>query len=324
MGENATLNIREGHQGGYQGNHQGSHWNKGKALESISKTICKCINQLTSGTSSSKQHVPQASSQCEADSKEDEDVVGAFSHQCSTISHRVIEKGEVSLKNVEKEEPKPRVCKTKGLMYIDVKINGKPIKAMVDTSATHNHLASPEVECIGLVLEKGSGKVKAINSVAQPIAGVAKSMLIKVGPFEGRTNLSAVQMDDFKLILGLEFLRDTKTTVLPFSDSLMMMGSKPCVIPTLVGKMGEKSVSAMQFSKGFKRNEPSFLCTLHLEEIEEATDPIPKPVRKHLQEFEDVMPEELPRRLPPRRAIDHEIELIPRVSGHPIACLNLS
>ncbi|CAA2959043.1 Hypothetical predicted protein [Olea europaea subsp. europaea] len=130
-------------------------------------------------------------------------------------------------------------------MYIDVKINEKPIRAMVDIGATHNYLACTEVERLELVLEKGSEKVKAINSAAQPIARVAKSVLIKVGAFEGRTNLSAVQMDDFKLILGLKFLRDIKTAVLPYSDSLMMMGNKPCVIPTQVGRMGKKSISAM-------------------------------------------------------------------------------
>ncbi|XP_022888965.1 uncharacterized protein LOC111404384 [Olea europaea var. sylvestris] len=182
------------------------------------------------------------------------------------------------------EEAKARICRAKGLMYIDVKINGKPIRAMVDTGATHIYLACIEVERLGLVLEKGSGKVKAINSTAQPIAGVVKSVLIKAGPFEGRTNLSAVQMDDFKLILGLEFLWDTKTAVLPYSDSLMMMGNKPCVIPTQVGRM---------------------------EEIEEANGPIPKPVKRLIQEFEDIMPDELPKKLPPRKTIDHEIELIP-------------
>ncbi|KAL2476402.1 Uncharacterized protein Adt_37138 [Abeliophyllum distichum] len=108
-----------------------------------------------------RQKVADASSHCEADSEESEDFVGAFSHRCSTISHQVIEKGEVSQKKVEKEELKSRVCKAKDLMYIDMRINGKPIKAMVDIGATHNYLASPEVECIGLVLEKGSGKVKA-------------------------------------------------------------------------------------------------------------------------------------------------------------------
>ncbi|KAL2532632.1 Uncharacterized protein Adt_05983 [Abeliophyllum distichum] len=147
-----------------------------------------------------------ANSHCEADSEEDEDVVGVFSHRCSTISHRVIEKGEVSQKKEEKEEPKPCVCKAKGLMYIDVKINRKPIEAMVDTGAIHNYLASLEVERLGLVLEKSSGKVKVINSVAQRTTGIDKSVLIRVGLSKGRTNLSAVQMDNFKLIIGLEFL----------------------------------------------------------------------------------------------------------------------
>ncbi|KAL2532722.1 Retrovirus-related Pol polyprotein from transposon 17.6 [Abeliophyllum distichum] len=167
-----------------------------------------------------------ANSHCEANSEEDEDVVGVFSHRCSTILHQVIEKDEVSQKKVEKEEPKSRVCKAKGFMYIDVKINRKPIKAMVDIGAIHNYLASLEVERLGLVLEKSSGNNKVINSVAQRTTGINKSVLIKV------------------------------------------------------------------------------------EEIEEATGPIPKPIRRLLQEFEDVMPEEFPRRLPPRKAIDHEIELI--------------
>ncbi|KAL0427420.1 UNVERIFIED_CONTAM: hypothetical protein Slati_2916800 [Sesamum latifolium] len=126
-------------------------------------------------------------------------------------------------------------------MFVDVKIHGKPIRAMVDTGATHNYLASAEVERLGLVLVKGVGQVKGHkNSAAQPIAGVAKSVLIKVGPFEGKTNLSVVVMDDFKLILGLDFLLDTRTVVLPHVDSLMMMGAKPCVIPTLAGRAREK------------------------------------------------------------------------------------
>jgi hypothetical protein len=339
-GERYSQNKGGAYQGTRQSNFKGNYnssnsnnWNKGKAMEGRSdaapKLMCflcegphrvaecpqkRMVNaycQLASGGSNSKQDAPQTSRHDETDSEEEEDVVGTFSHRCNTISHRAAKRDDVPSKEPKMEESKARICRAKGLMYIDVKINGKPIRAMVDTGATHNYLASTEVERLGLVLEKGSGKVKAINSVAQPIVGIAKSVSIKAGPFEGRTNLSAVQMDDFKLILGLEFLRDTKTAVLPYADSLMMMGSKPCVITTQCGKMGEKSISAMQFSKGFKRNEPSFLCTLRLEEIEEATGPIPKPVRRLVKEFEDIMPEELPKKLPPRRAIDHEIELIP-------------
>ncbi|KAL0415858.1 UNVERIFIED_CONTAM: hypothetical protein Slati_3417700 [Sesamum latifolium] len=171
------------------------------------------------------------------------------------------------------------------------------------------------------------GRVKAINSAAKPIAGVAKSVLIKVGPFEGKTNLSVVVMDDFKLILRLEILQNTRTPVLPHVDSLMMMGAKPCVIPTLVGRTGEKNLSAMQFEKGCKRSEPSYLCTLRFDEIEEASGPIPGVVKRLLKEFEDMMLDELPRKLPPKRAVDHEIELVSGTKpppGHRIGCRNLS
>ncbi|KAK3028694.1 hypothetical protein RJ639_038073 [Escallonia herrerae] len=137
----------------------------------------------------------------------------------------------------------------KGLMYVHIKVNGKAIRAMVDTGATHNYISSTEVERLGLTLEKGCGRVKAINSAAQPVAGIARSVLIKIGPYEGRTNFSVVIMDDFKLILGLEFLRDTKTTVMPCTNSLAMLGSKPCVIPTISPRARERSISALQLKK---------------------------------------------------------------------------
>ncbi|KAH6817610.1 hypothetical protein C2S51_001213 [Perilla frutescens var. frutescens] len=230
--------------------------------------------------------------ECEEDSESEGENLRAFSHRATG-------------------EPSTKSTKEKGLMFVDVKINGKPIRAMVDTGATHNYLASTEVERLGLVLEKGAGRVKAINSAAQPIAGVAKSVLIKVGPYEGRTNLSIVTMDDFKLILGLDFLRDTKTAVMPHAGALMMMGNKPCVAQTVSPRTSSKPLSAMQFVKGCRKNEPSFLCTLRVEDIEEKSGKIPEVVKRILQEFEDVMPDELPKKLPLKRAVDHEIKMVP-------------
>ncbi|KAK3006947.1 hypothetical protein RJ639_015829 [Escallonia herrerae] len=69
-------------------------------------------------------------------------------------------------------------------------------------------------------------------------------------------------MDDFKLILGLEFLRDTKTTVMPCTNSLVMLGNKPCVIPTISSRAGERSISALQLKRGLKRDETTYLAML--------------------------------------------------------------
>ncbi|KAK3008047.1 hypothetical protein RJ639_014396 [Escallonia herrerae] len=67
----------------------------------------------------------------------------------------------------------------KGLMYVDIKVNGKAIRAMVDTGVTHNYISGTKVERLGLTLEKGCGHVTAINSAAQPVARIARFVLIK-------------------------------------------------------------------------------------------------------------------------------------------------
>ncbi|KAK3015032.1 hypothetical protein RJ639_005616 [Escallonia herrerae] len=74
-------------------------------------------------------------------------------------------------------------------------------------------------------------------------------------------------MDDFKLILGLEFLRDTKTTVMPCTNSLAMLGNKLCVIPTISPRAGEHSISALQLKKGLKRDETTYLAMLRWQEL---------------------------------------------------------
>ncbi|KAL0374990.1 UNVERIFIED_CONTAM: hypothetical protein Sradi_3414700 [Sesamum radiatum] len=195
---------------------------------------------------------PQAPVSGGNDPEEDEDNLGAISQWCNTLSHQVAAKKTVPpwagkttpalTRSHPEDEAQPRNPRKNGLIFVDVKIHGKPIRTMVDTGATHNYLASTEVERLGFVLEKGVGRVKVINLAAQPIAGVAKSVLIKVCPFESKTNLSVVVMDDFKLILGIDFLRDTRTAVLSHVDFLMMMEAKPCVIPTLAGRTGERNI----------------------------------------------------------------------------------
>ncbi|KAH7847417.1 hypothetical protein Vadar_025838 [Vaccinium darrowii] len=96
-------------------------------------------------------------------------------------------------------------------MFVDVKVNGKSIRALVDTGATHNFIAGTEVERLGLSLEKETSHIKVVNSTAQPIYGNAMLVPLKVSTWEGRMDFTVVPMDDFQAILGLDFLRRTKT-----------------------------------------------------------------------------------------------------------------
>ena len=83
------------------------------------------------------------------------------------------------------------------------------------------------------------------------------------------------------------------------------------MVPTITkGKAYTPMVSTMQLEKGLKKNEVTYLVALKEDTVDPMGDPLPVEVKKVLDEFKDVMPLELPKRLPPRRKEDHKIELV--------------
>ena len=82
------------------------------------------------------------------------------------------------------------------------------------------------------------------------------------------------------------------------------------MVPTITeSKAKTPMLSAMQLEKGLKKNEVTYLAALKKDLINPMGDPMPAEVKKALDEFKDVMPPELPKKLPPRREEDHKIEL---------------
>ncbi|KAK2975727.1 hypothetical protein RJ640_010786 [Escallonia rubra] len=132
------------------------------------------IGQVQRGEQSGSQsRHPPTEEQIDAQDYEEEDAVGAFPQWCNAVTMQI---GNPE-KSLTGEKPKDMLPKKKGdvpgegLMYVDIKVNGKAIMAMVDTGATHNYISSTEVERLGLTLEKGAGST---NSVADALNRRAK------------------------------------------------------------------------------------------------------------------------------------------------------
>ncbi|TXG70106.1 hypothetical protein EZV62_005041 [Acer yangbiense] len=121
-------------------------------------------------------------------------------------------------------------------------------------------------------------------------------------------------MDDFQVVLGMEFFDQVHAFPFLFENSLSILDrSKTCMVPVdRMAKMESKALSTLQFKRGMK-TDPSFLTTLReLNDGEDPLvpkDPIPAKVQAVLDEYKDVMPQELPKKLPTRREVDHQIEL---------------
>nr|CAD1838443.1 unnamed protein product [Ananas comosus var. bracteatus] len=200
-------------------------------------------------------------------------------------------KGQVG----EKKTPLPKESKHNELMYVDIKLNGKTTRAMVDTGATHNFIATGEAERLGLTLSKDGSRMKAVNSKVQPIAGLAKEVPVSIGSWTGKANFMSVPLDDFQVILGMEFLQTARGVPMPFLDALCMMGDEsPCVVPVVRKTTDARQISALQLKKGVKRGELTYVAALKLETGSGDETPTPPVVAKLLKEFKDVMPPELP------------------------------
>ena len=118
-------------------------------------------------------------------------------------------------------------------------------------------------------------------------------------------------MDDFKIVIGMDFLLQVRAMPIAFLRSMAILEEEaPCMVPTITeNKAKTPMLSTMQLEKGLKKNEVTYLAALKEDPIDHMGDYMPMEVKKVLDEFKEVMLPELPKNLPPRREKDHKIEL---------------
>ena len=104
------------------------------------------------------------------------------------------------------------------------------------------------------------------------------------------------------MVLGMEFFDQVHAFPLPATNSLSILDmSKACMVPTERGKSEEKTLSAMQFKRAFKKDS-SFLVSIR--ELNEegnggtSSSQVPPQIQTVLHEYKDVMPPKLPKKLP--------------------------
>ena len=105
---------------------------------------------------------------------------------------------------------------------------------MVDNGATHNFVATSEASRLDLKLVDDDSRIKAVNSKAQRIQGIAKDVLLQVGEWKGKCNLLCDPLDDFNIILGIDFFLKSKAALIPHFGGLMILEEKQlCFVPAV-------------------------------------------------------------------------------------------
>ena len=69
----------------------------------------------------------------------------------------------------------------------------------------HNFVFVDEAKHLDFKATKEGGTMKVVNSPAKPIASIAQCVHITLGMWSGKLDFSIVPMDDFKMVLSMEF-----------------------------------------------------------------------------------------------------------------------
>nr|XP_009769800.1 PREDICTED: uncharacterized protein LOC104220599 [Nicotiana sylvestris] len=91
-----------------------------------------------------------------------------------------------------------------GNPYVDLTINNKTARAMVDIGATHNFVTEAAAKRLELKLAPTNSRVKTVNAEVQNACGAANGVGVKLGAWEGMANFTVTAMDIFDIILGQE------------------------------------------------------------------------------------------------------------------------
>lgn len=127
-------------------------------------------------------------------------------------------------------------------------------------------------------------------------------------------DLIVVHMDDFNVVLGMDFLLEHKIIQMLLAMCIMITDCNSIVIPASIKQLDNiRMFSTLQLKRWLVREEPTFMAISMVEEVT-TSELVPNKVRDVLHSYADIMSESLST-LPPCWDIDHETELLPRVTS---------
>jgi hypothetical protein len=207
------------------------------------------------------------------------------------------------------------------LIFLKGKIAKWDVLCLLDTGASHNFITQESAERMELQLEelKAPIEVHFADGVPHPTTLQARDVPLQLGNWRGKVDLLVSILGGMDCILGMEFITHNNVLIGGHNRLVRIMSKNKIVRVKAheVPYVGESTIHLI-LGKTWEREcmgGYSMLCVMQvLDEYEpkEATNLVtsPKCIKRVLDEFPDVMPEELPKDLPPRRQVDHVIEVM--------------
>ncbi|KAA0033567.1 hypothetical protein E6C27_scaffold2458G00030 [Cucumis melo var. makuwa] len=186
---------------------------------------------------------------------------------------------------------------------------------IADSDYKSNQAEEAEARRLRLRWEKDSGGMKVVNSIALPIVGLMKQTMIKLGGWKSPVDFVVVKMDDFDVVLRMEFLLEHQVIPMPSARCLVITGSFPTVVQAEIRQPnGFKMISVMQLDTNRVQEEPPSV-EISLGALRKM-ETVPKDNLCVPEKCRGVMPNSEPKSLSMRRRTDHGIESPSEAKAH--------
>ena len=139
---------------------------------------------------------------------------------------------------------------------------------------------------------------------------------VECGTWKGKESFTICEMDDIDVVLGLTFLEAYNEEFKCKKWELVVQSDgKEFVLP--LTKLSGAFGGHLNFISARELSEKYYMLVMRAGEAEDGVirkvELVPKCVEDVLKRYQDVMPEDLPNELPPRRKVDHKIEVKPGI-----------
>ncbi|KAK3006461.1 hypothetical protein RJ639_015699 [Escallonia herrerae] len=105
----------------------------------------------------------------------------------------------------------------------------KTQEALVDTGATYNFMSPRVVEWLGLKPTKDKSWFTTVNAEERQTKGVVKNVDLRIGRWIGNVDFNIINMDELRVVLGMDFMEKSSTTLNPYCEVMAVTANKKAV-----------------------------------------------------------------------------------------------
>ncbi|CAI7805412.1 unnamed protein product [Closterium sp. NIES-54] len=181
-------------------------------------------------------------------------------------------------------------------LVLEVICNGRRLQALVDTGASHSVCGRGALEKIGESLEETQFTATMVDGTKLPIHGKS-TLQLQIGALRWKPTLPITNIKGLDFILGRDFLKR-------FNPEIDWVNRKMCIynngkrveLRSWTGTGSVPQTTLARFERTVNESNTGYLALVMAAAEEEV-----------LEQYKDIMPDDLPTGVPPARTHEHEI-----------------